>query len=104
MESPEGQAAYRALLDEKSQKVDFLRSLAAGHDARVHIRPVFELTEDQKQDIYPDELDSVDVGVELARTVLFCPPAYAAALMSDHQNQDDPIVVAMRRFMADRAH
>jgi hypothetical protein len=51
----------------------------------VHIRPVFELTDDDKEDIYPDEPDSVDVGVELARTVLFCPPAYAVALMSDHQ-------------------
>ncbi len=103
MESPEGQAAYRALLDEKSQKVDFLRSLVAGHDARVHIRPVFELTDDQKEEIYPDEIDSVDAGVELARTILFGPAALWEALISGHQNQEDPIVVAVRRFMMDQA-
>ena len=66
VESPEGQAAYRAVLDEKSEKVDALRSLVGGANAQVHIRPVIELTDDRKQEIYPDEPDSVDAGVELA--------------------------------------
>ena len=104
VESPEGQAAYRALLEEKSEKVDFMRSLVASDtDTRVHIRPVFDLTDDRKQEIYPDEPDSVDVGVELARTILFGSSGLVETLIAGQKNQDDPIVVAVCRFIADRA-
>ena len=101
VESPEGQAAFRALLEDKAEKVDFLRGLTSGMGTSVHIRPIFHLTQDQKENIYPNESVSVDAGVELARTILFGSAKVGELLISG--NQDDPITVAVRRFVADRA-
>ena len=101
VESPGGQAAYRALLNDKSHKVDFFHSLARDTGAHVYIRPVFKLTEEQKDDIFPGDPVSVDVGVELARTILFGPSGIVDALLSgDHQ---DPVYIAVHRFLSDRA-
>ena len=61
-ESPEGQAALRHLLDEKAAKVDAFRSMFQGLNATVYPRPVFEVPNATKEEIYPGEPDSVDAG------------------------------------------
>ncbi len=103
-ESSEGQAEYNALLDEKAEKVDFFRELLEGLSRRggvVHLRPVFELTDALKEEIYPIEPVSVEVGIELARTLIWGPPGLASILLKDPQ---DPMTVAVSRFIADRAN
>ena len=79
-ESPEGQAAMRALFDEKSAKLDAFRSMFEGFNATVYPRPVFELSDDTKEEIYPGEVESVDASIELARSMLWGPSSFASII------------------------
>ena len=45
-ESPEGQAEYRLLLERKAEKAGVLRSMFEGTGAVVHLRPVFDISDE----------------------------------------------------------
>ncbi len=102
-ESPEGKAAFDDLLEEKAEKVDFLRSMHKAPGVTVHLRPVIDVSDATKEEIYPGEPDSIDMGIELARSVLWGPPGYAATLL-EGADLEDPMMAALSRFVADRAH
>ena len=108
-ESPEGQAALRALLDEKAGKVDMLRAVGAaagqavGEKASVYLRPKFEISDATKEEIYPGERDSIDAGIELARSMIWGPPGFAAVMLKD-ADLEDPMMAALSRFVAERAN
>ena len=103
-ESEEGQAAFRDLLEEKAEKVDFLRSFGEAADgATVHLRPVFEVPAAIKEEIYPGEPRSVDTGIELARGIIWGPPGCASHMLKD-ADLEDPMMAALSRYVADRAN
>jgi hypothetical protein len=68
---------------------------------RAVVRPVpkIEIGPETIEEIYPGERASVEVGIELARMVVFNPSL--AALQAEG---DSRIAVAIRRFIADRTH
>ena len=101
--SPEGQAAYRELLEQKAEKVGVLRSMSKGTGAVVHIRPVFDITDELIEEIYPGEPDSVKAGIELGRTVIWGPPGAAAAYLEMLPGHE-PAGIALSRFVADWAN
>ncbi len=103
-ESSEGRAEYNALLEEKAKRVSFFREVLSGAPVVVHLRPVFEMTDALKEEIYPDEPDSVEFGIELARTLIWGPPGFASTLLDQKDPQDDQMTVAVSRFIADRAN
>lgn len=106
-ESPEGQAAFRTVLDvleEEAPSADALRSIGeALGGATVHLQPVFEVPDDTKEEIYPGEPDSVDAGIDLARRILWGPPNFASDMLKD-ADLKDPIIAALSRFVAERAN
>ena len=103
-ESPEGREAFDALLEEKSAKVDALRDMGeAIGAATVNIRPVFDLLDETKEEIYPSEPESVDAGIEMARSVIWGPPDYVSVMLKD-ADLEDPMIAALSRFVADRAN
>ena len=103
-ESPEGQEAFRALLDEKAAKADFLRSLGKDMGATtVHLRPAFKVSNSLKEEIYPGESVSVDAGIELARGIIWGPPGFASAMLVD-ADLNDPMMAALSRYVAERAN
>ena len=101
--SAEGQAAMRALFDEKSAKLDAFRSMFQGLNATVYPRPVFELSDDTKEEIYLSEVESVDAGIELARSMLWGPSSFASIMLKD-ADLEDPMMAALSRYVADRAN
>ena len=100
-ESSEGQAEYNALMEQKAEKANFLRSLSP---SGVNLRPVFKITDAFKEDIYPGEPDSVEVGFELARTIIWGPSGCASALLDQKVEKTTPITVAVSRFISDQAN
>ena len=108
-ESPEWQAAFRDLLEEKSAKAEALRAMghairrAVGERASVYLRPVFDISDATKEEIYPGELESVDAGLELARWVLWGAPGFASEKLKD-ADLNDPSLAALSRFISDRAN
>ena len=74
-ESPEGQKAVSALFEQKSDKVDSLRSITPKEvpAANLYIRPVFDFSDETIEEIYPGESVSVECGIELGRSVI-CRP------------------------------
>ena len=103
-ESPEGQAAVNAVFDEKAEKVDSLRALGKRLEASsVDLRPVFEVTDTLKDEIYPGEPDSVEMGIEFARFMIWGTPNIAE-IMLNRGDPKDPISRAISRFVADRAN
>ena len=102
--SDEGQAAFRALMDQKAGTVESFRSLArevAPGEATVHLIPKFDFTDDDCDSIYPDEQDSVRMGLEFARHLIWGPPGFLADGM---MAGDDPLAEALRRYLSDGAH
>ena len=105
VESPQGQATYRELLDRKTEKVDALRSLFEGTVAAVHIRPSFSIPDELVEEIYPGEPDSVKAGLELGHSVIWGPPGAAGALLqSTFYEHNSAAAIALGRFIADRAN
>ena len=102
-ESPEGQAGFRALLDEKAGKIDIIRALFQGSDAIVHPRPVFEVSGATKEEIYPGEPVSVDAGIELARSLIWGPLDFASVMLKD-ADLADPMMAALSRYVSDWAN
>ena len=102
-ESHEGQAAFRGLLDEKAAKLDAFRSMFEGLNATVYPRPVFEILDATKEEIYPGETDSIDAGIELARSMIWGPPDFASMMLKD-ADLNDPMIAALSRYVADRAN
>lgn len=103
-ESPEGRAEYRDLLERKAEKVDVLRSITQGTEGVVHLRPVFDISDELIEEIYPGEADSVKAGIELGRTVIWGPPGAAGALLHSGCLEHDPMGAALSRFISDRAN
>ena len=103
-DSPQGQQAFNDLLEKKESKVSALRSLMTGTRGVLHIRPVFQISDDTIEEIYPGEPDSVTAGIELGRTVIWGPPGAAGALLQPKCPEHDPINVALSRFISDRAN
>ncbi len=104
-ESPEGQKAFSALLEQKTDKVDFFRSMikeTAG--VHCHIKPVFDISDETIEEIYPGESVSVECGIELGRSVIWGPLAFATAILQGTSSDGAPIREALRRFIAGRAN
>ena len=101
-ESLEGRREYRDLLERKAEKVGVLRSMSKGTGPIVHLRPVFNISDELIEEIYPGEPDSVTVGIELGRTLIWGPPDAAAAYLEMLPGHE-PTVIALSRFVADRA-
>ena len=105
-ESDEGEADFRELMDRRSAKVDFFRSIIdeipAAPSGEVRVRPIpkFEITPELCEEIYSGEPLSVEVGLGFARWLIWGSPAMAESLAQN----DGPPGVAVRRFLADRAH
>ena len=106
-ESAEGEADFRRLMDRRSAKVDFFRSIIDEIPARpdggeVRVRPIpkFEITPELCEEIYSGEPLSVEVGLGFARWLIWGSPAMAESLAQN----DGPPGVAVRQFLADRAH
>ncbi len=105
-ESAEGEADFRELMDRRSAKVDFFRSMIDENPAPpsgvVRFRPIpkFEITPELCEEIYSGEPLSVEVGLGFARWLIWGSPAVAESLAQN----DGPPGVAVRRFLADRAH
>ncbi len=104
-ERDEGEAAFREVMDRRSGKVDFFRSLVKDaseglEDAnvRVHFIPKFEFTPELCEEIFPGE--GVEVGLYLAPKLIWGSPAMAESLAQSH----GPPGEAVRRFLTDRAH
>ena len=97
------------MLDEKAGKVDMLRAIGhtasrvVGENGTVYLRPVFAVSDATKEEIYPGDTESVDVGIELARTVLWGAPDFASVMLKD-ADLEDPMMAALSRFVADRAN
>ncbi len=103
-ETSEGQAAFRGLLDEKAAELDDLRSfIGKATGAAVQAIPVIQLTDTLKEDIYPGEPASVEVGIEFARLAIFG-SSTVLEIMTSRADPDDPISRAISRFVADRAN
>ncbi len=64
---------------------------------------VIEVLDAKKEEIYPGEPDSIDAGIELARSVLWGPPGCASDLLKD-ADLEDPMMAALSWFVADRAN
>ena len=104
-ESPEGQKAVSALLEQKGDKVDFMRSIVKeATGAHLHITPVFDISDETIEEIYPGESVSVECGIELGRSVIWGPPAFATAFLQGTSSNGAPIREALSRFIADRAN
>lgn len=104
-ESPEGQKAVSALFEQKSDKADFLRSLVKHvPDGNCYIRPVFDLSDETMEEIYPGEPVSVECGIELGRSVIWGSPNFATAMLQETHSGGGPIREALSRFIADRAN
>ena len=104
-DSPEGQKAVSALLEQKGDKVDFMRSIVKeATGAHLHITPVFDISDETIEEIYPGESVSVECGIELGRSVIWGPPAFATAFLQGTRSEDAPIREALSRFVADRAN
>lgn len=103
-DSPQGQQAFNDLLEKKEAKVNFLRSLMTAPEAVLHIRPVFQISDDTIEEIYPGESNSVKTGIELGRSVIWGPPGAAGALLQSRCPEHDPAAQALSRFIADRAN
>ncbi|MCH8316406.1 MAG: hypothetical protein IIA64_10570 [Planctomycetes bacterium] len=104
-ESPEGQKAVSALLEQKGDKVDFMRSIVKeATGAHLHIKPVFDISDETIEEIYPGESISVECGIELGRSVIWGQPAFATAFLQGTSSNGAPIREALSRFIADRAN
>ncbi len=105
-ESAEGEADFRELMDRRSAKVDFFRSIIdeipAPPSGEVRVRPIpkFEITPELCEEIYSGEPLSVEVGLGFARWLIWGNPAVAESLAQN----DGPPGEAVHRFLADRAH
>lgn len=108
VESPEGQEHYRVFLEQKEADpnplADQLRVVLKETGADYYERPVLEISDEMKEEIYPDETISVDVGIEFARGMIWGSPNFTTAFLRGAQPESDPIKIAMRRFVADRAN
>ena len=102
-ESPEGKAAYRELLDQNAEKASVLRSMLTAPGVVAYLRPVFDVSDKLIEDIYPGEADSVTVGIELGRTIIWGPPDAAAAYLEMLPGHE-PAGIALSRFVAGRAN
>ena len=104
-DSPEGQKAFSALLEQKGDKVDFLRSIAKeATGVHLHIKPVFDISDETIEEIYPGESVSVECGIELGRSVIWGSPNFATAMLQGTHSSGAPIRNALSRFIADRAN
>ena len=104
-ESPEGQEAVSALFEQKSDKADFLRSMVKHVPGGIcYIRPVFDLSDETIEEIYPGESVSVECGIELGRSVIWGSPNFATAILQGTHSSGGPIREALSRFIADRAN
>ncbi len=85
-ESAEGKADFRELMDRRSAKVDFFRSIIdeipAPPSGEVRVRPIpkFEITPELCEEIYSGEPLSVEVGLGFARWLIWGSPAVARSL------------------------
>ena len=103
-ESFVGRRSVSILLEKKQAKVNALRALANEVGGDCHIRPVFEVSDEMIEEIFPGESVSVECGIELGRSAIWGPPAFATAILQGTHSEDAPIREAMRRFIADRAN
>lgn len=104
-ESEQGQAEFRELMDVKAQKVESLRRLASeiSRAAAAGFRPIprFGFSPGLYEDIYSGEPESVELGLEVARFLIWGSDDYRAHMAKSARG---PVGEAIRRFIADRAN
>jgi len=99
-ESPEGLEEYRRL-EERRKAAIYEHELTEG-DTPLAI-PYLRLLATTIEGIYPGEAESIHIGIDLADAALRETPDQVVMRMQD-MGPDDPRVVALSRFIADRAN
>ena len=99
-ESPEGQEEYRRL-EERRKAAIYEHELTEG-DTPLAI-PYLCLPATTIEGIYPGETESVHIGIDLADSALRENPDQVVMRMQN-MGAYDPRVVALSRFIADRAN
>lgn len=98
--SRKGKAAYMELLRRRNAAIDEYE--LTGGNTLLSI-PFIPLTKTMIESIYPGEAESVRIGIDLADSVWREPPDQIE-MRKQHMKPDDPRVVALSRFIADRSN
>lgn len=100
-ESEEGQAGYRAVMEDKDGKIEGMRALASEYKGvNFCAIPRFEWGPELLEEIYPGESESVELGLGVGRFMI-----WGTAAMWEHMARNqDAIGDAIRRFIAERAN
>ena len=111
-ESPQGQQKFRTILENPNVNNDWLKEVAGKAGGSFFSLPKIDVSDELKEEIYPGEPISVEVGIGFARNVLWGSPNFAIAILQKSCSEfvqrappdDEAIRIAMSRFIADRAN
>ena len=103
-ESPQGQEEFRATLENPNVNTDWLKEVAEEAGGNFFSLPKVNVSDELKEEIYPGEPISVEVGIGFARNVIWGSPNFATAFLQGTSTDGAPIREAMSRFIADRAN
>ena len=104
-ESPEGREAFKTHLEAEGVSPEET-------EAGFLSPPIVHATDELKEEIYPGEPISVQVGIDFARNVIWGSPDFGVAILQGAfseikqraHSEKEKITEAMRRFIADRAN
>lgn len=107
VENPRGQEEFGAHLDERAARPnpfhDMLKEAGIETGAFFAI-PKINLPDHLIEEIFPGEPLSVEVGIAFSRWIIWGPPNFAAAFLQRPGCENEPMTVALSRFIADRAN
>ena len=101
-ESDEGKARLRDMAGQDVSQLETELTVRTTSGS-FHPGQKFTLTPELLEEIYPEERPSVEVGFELGRWVVYGSPGMLEAV-AEGDAPGDPILAAVRRFIANMAH
>ena len=80
-ESPQGQEKFRAALENQNVNIDWIKEVAEKAGGSIFSLPKVNVSDELKEEIYPGEPVSVEVGIGFARNVIWGSPNFAISFL-----------------------